>query len=1207
MNQDLERAADLNGDLKSDDTLVRVDLESDGFWCGLVLDCELPVDYECIGAVSVAPGFVFKWVDDRVVATPEVLGRAIDEFLAELKQKHREDAKNPFLQALISHVENSRINDGLAQSEVSAQELQSSVLELDARKRTGKGYRLLHRLSPFLEIFKTVLKKCEAFAQVAPFGVAIAFVGARIVLEMALAVEEYLEIVVTAMEGIAEILEIYQKMSTSPDLGARLVRSYQRIITFCYKLSKVLSSSKAKGILPRAILTPLKKETEESLKGLQEEMHINLGISQAASPLFADKDRQARENAQQRALKNDIKRWIMGPSGVDFKGDRRFLDWHNSRNNAVLFYTAQPGSGKSVLASAIIYYLTKAEKKVAYFFYSFSKNSRRYVVDGLRILALQLLTSVGTPSDKLVDLYETESQLSPCLNNLRVTANLVFVSEALGKLTSKANIKAELKTFPKKPNGYYTRTLAKIDARGRMEQQVARRIFLILSSARQAMSIDELVDALAIQHKSQEYSAAHLPKEELIKDLCGPLIVIEQHASESNQSPDPKTCDLGVDESLHKYFVAPSNAHQEIGLDCLTYLMYKRYAKHMDLAFLDNGVPKEHAFLRYAATFWFQHLGDEYIDKPSTIVTTAVQEFISSKNFWNCLRVQSQVVPYLFERYTRQNRGFKMGIKGREWKGDDSFALPLPAWLGDVSPGNLLRDQSLCHFAEEWREVIITQPNGLDQCVSMNHFASSCWLKPLSKTNTVRCVNLAETFGNGILATVQIIGVGFSGKKLWVDVAYQTRHNPADVICRLKQPLFKANSQPQWSHQRLPIEFDMLQWAICPLVDGNIAGELVAWSVDTKSLDLIKVTREHNERIKVSSPITTSGMTSKIDWEILTHQSEKGADVEAFTHVIHISNKKGMSYEASSDKEGSADEGEFSDDDTASERPSDESTVGEETTDESDIESRSDDHKDTDCLIVIQQGHSPHWTKPWTHSPLIWSRIVCAVHPTEPLVAFMYTPAQLEVVDMKEKTERLIKVSDLMNKAENVLASVRAYTRTQDILRRMQSGKHIEKVVIKPHVHDADATFPMWIDMACINQTDAGEKASQTPLMRRIYSQAAAVIIWINDSEEAASNPIRYDLEPEEAYKTFVVTHAELHQDLEFLGLCNPVQRAAVCSDELGRQQYQYFSALSWVPNWDSKSLRRCLGTLSLDHLFNGNELAVLDVVLKYFSSAAVD
>ncbi|KAJ8125497.1 hypothetical protein O1611_g8142 [Lasiodiplodia mahajangana] len=1103
---------------------------------------------------------------------PEALSTAIDEFLAELKQKYKENTENPFLQALInSRVGTLRTENGLSQSEVSAEELHKSILELDARKRTKRSYRLLHRLSPFLEVLKGVLKKCEIFVQAAPFGVAIAFTGARIVLEMALTVEEYLEAVVTAMERIAGILEVYQKLS-SLDLGPRLIRSYKQIITFWYKLSKILSSSKVKGILSRSILTPLKQETEDGLKTLQEDMHINLGITQAAGLMMADKDRQARMDADQKALKTDIRHWIMGENRIDFKGDyetqldlrhedtcnwilqdERFLNWHDSRNNALLWYSAPPGSGKSVLASAVIDYLTKAERKVAYFFYSFSKNDCRRVGQGLRILALQLLAFVGTPSDKLVNLYETETQFSPHLDNIRAMASVVqelitrnddlyividgidecedekemsnvirllvdqptlgtvrwlftsrvseiektmrslqaveihpsqddirediksylsskisckhclrewtdecdnnfliarFVSETLGKLTSEADIEAELTTFPKKLNGYYMRTLAKINTRGQMEQLVARRIFLILSSAHQAVSIDELVDALAIQRGSKDYSASRLPKEELIRDLCGSLIVVEQHTSEPSRSPwvkfchksvkdffqqDPKTEDLGVDESLYKYFVTPFDANEEIGLDCLT------------------TIPKEHAFLRYAATFWFQHLGDDSIETPSAAAEQAVREFISSKNFWNCLRVQSRVVPYLFGRFTRHKRSFRMTIRGREWKGEDSFAVPLPTWLGDHSGEDLLRDQSLCHFAEEWREVIITHPSGLDQCVPTKPFANSCWLKSLAKNNTVKSVNLAEVLGGDVLTSSRLLGVGFSGKKLCVDVAYQTKNGPTDTIYHLRYPLFKTNSQPQKSYQRLPMDSDSSEWAIFPIEKDDTASELVAWSVDPWSLDLKKTSRECSERIKPPSlPIDATRAVSKARWEMLAHYSETSHEAKEAVCVIHVSRNSSRLMRASygdddcdsdsddgdgnknphkssgaeSDTEGSDNEEEgFSDDDTSSEKSSDESIVGETTTDESDLDSNSGGQDDTDCLILIPKNHPPFWTKPWTHPSLLWSRIVCAVHPTRPLLVFMRTPTRLDVVDLEKRTEISIEVSGLTSEQEDILAS----------------------------------------------------------------------------------------------------------------------------------------------------------------------------------------
>lgn len=311
-----------------------------------------------------------------------------------------------------------------------------------------------------------------------------------------------------------------------------------------------------------------------------------------------------------------------------------------------------------------------------------------------------------------------------------------------------------------------------------------------------------------------------------------------------------------------------------------------------------------------------------------------------------------------------------------------------------------------------------------------------------------------------------------------------------------------------------------------------------------------------------------------------------------------------------------------------------------------------------------------------------------------------------------------------------------------------------------PQLWRDGSRLPMWIDMACINQADASEKAFQIPLMRRIYSQSELVLIWINESnsmlryafhylqrlckaqtedgtgelsklfdpigwdalkcllecewfsrrwvvqeaaipknaaflcgslvmpmedlfagidvasralvaqpreikklkfatlgavrpievlkdlrftlangknpsllwllenlrnthatvahdqiygllglcspEEAGGNPIRYDLEAHEVYKTAVETHARLYNDLEFLGLCTPVQRE-------GDDRDQSFKGPSWVPDWHSPQLRRCLGFAKTDgevHSFNapgsmtpkfaikGNDMEVLGVLV---------
>lgn len=42
-----------------------------------------------------------------------------------------------------------------------------------------------------------------------------------------------------------------------------------------------------------------------------------------------------------------------------------------------------------------------------------------------------------------------------------------------------------------------------------------------------------------------------------------------------------------------------------------------------------------------------------------------------------------------------------------------------------------------------------------------------------------------------------------------------------------------------------------------------------------------------------------------------------------------------------------------------------------------------------------------------------------------------------------------------------------------------------------------DSFLNLWIDAICINQHDLAEKARQIPLMTRIYSTAARVLVWL--------------------------------------------------------------------------------------------------------------
>lgn len=76
--------------------------------------------------------------------------------------------------------------------------------------------------------------------------------------------------------------------------------------------------------------------------------------------------------------------------------------------------------------------------------------------------------------------------------------------------------------------------------------------------------------------------------------------------------------------------------------------------------------------------------------------------------------------------------------------------------------------------------------------------------------------------------------------------------------------------------------------------------------------------------------------------------------------------------------------------------------------------------------------------------------------------------------------------------------------------RKVSISKNLESLLLTllchdsttlPLLYDTGSRLPLWIDMSCINQTDADEKASQIPLMRRIYSQARLVLIWLHESD----------------------------------------------------------------------------------------------------------
>lgn len=355
--------------------------------------------------------------------TGDPFSQAIDQFLAELEKGA--DVKNPFVNEIraAQQLLAATTHDGEQPSKAAATDLKDFVQGLEAQKRTHSVRRALQRLTPFIEILSKLMGMCEHILQAAPFGVSIAFTGARIVLGLAVQASNCLESVVDAIEEIGINLKCYERFADafrkSADIQELLVSSYKRIIKFWFNVSRILSASRFKSAM-KSLLTPIDKEATVALNGLKRDAERVSILAQATTA-------QQRERERETTRRERIIRWITNDSNLDIRvnlrdaaerhqegtcqwllDDQRFKSWCESRVNAVLWYHANPGSGKTVLAAAVVEHLKKQGQNVAYFFYSFNSPSRKQGISGLRSLALQLFHLVNFVPQTLQDRFDFE-------------------------------------------------------------------------------------------------------------------------------------------------------------------------------------------------------------------------------------------------------------------------------------------------------------------------------------------------------------------------------------------------------------------------------------------------------------------------------------------------------------------------------------------------------------------------------------------------------------------------------------------------------------------------------------------------------------------------------------------------------------------------------------------------------------------------------
>lgn len=636
-----------------------------------------------------------------------------------------------------------------------------------------------------------------------------------------------------------------------------------------------------------------------------------------------------------------------------------------------------------------------------------------------------------------------------------------------------------------------------------------RRTFSFLIAAAQSISLDEMRNVLAVTSYAKDHDSRRVPFTKDIENLCSPLITFgKPREGDGDDNPLLKLChktvedfllqspddlDLDPTSKLRKYFVTYNQANEAIAMDCLTYLQYKRYENSaLEVgAILSKPIAKDHAFLPYAATFWAQHcdaIGPSAVKE----VGQAVLKFLQGPTLRTCLEIQAYVGPYLFSRYVdRKDRAsYQMCIKGSRVRDNDSFGVPLPQWLDMLSSQGWTVDRSMCHFIGEWREVLMSHPDGLASCLPLREFEPACHLSPL-KGHNINVAHLEEHYKhlgsvtNVDSKNVQLLGVAFRGKTLWVDMLfYRSRGN----FQRLQIPLFaKKKSTLQSDHEVLLPEEGLRNWTMRIANRAANVDTLEAWRLDPQSLSLrcISVDTSKQRKVPLAFAKENDGRR-KGSWEVQsTERFEADAVRSGSMQVVHVTWKSSkrvsdtnlrLALEEEDDDDSNTSSSESEEDDmgepapvspesaseSSSDDDSDDDSVTESTTSHSretetvdeisytDSDSGTDEGHITDCLIMTACDGDPSW-HPWSGAHQVWSRIGCAVHPKLPLLVVSHTARQVEVINTSTRTQKTKHLPDVSDLQDAPLASLRGMNPMNSLPQRQLLTEHVKNSA-SPHV-----------------------------------------------------------------------------------------------------------------------------------------------------------
>ncbi|KAK3990824.1 hypothetical protein QBC44DRAFT_368800 [Cladorrhinum sp. PSN332] len=637
-------------------------------------------------------------------------------------------------------------------------------------------------------------------------------------------------------------------------------------------------------------------------------------------------------------------------------------------------------------------------------------------------------------------------------------------------LTCEEDIHEEMTTWPKGLTGCYLRSLEGLKSRSTREQEFARhvslpvdvtvfaselltntkhrRTILILVTTMQPLSLNELRDALAVRFDSTDYATTRLPSPSLIQELCGsfisldrsvrgrsgnPIVKLSHKSVQDLFSSDPN--EVGVVEHLQKYFVSREDGSREMARICLAYLQYQRYSSPSGLPD-DFETNPEHAFLRYAAVFWFQHLND--LEKPTPKIREEVRAFLQTPFVWNCVRVQSRVARHLFTRYVRSpSRGYNIRLQGSGWGIVDHIPTTIPVWMDedDESGDRELVREFHC-FMLEWSEALASGRDALLQCPMRTSGAEAFPGRSKFLDKCIKRANIGPQLSlHGRELMVERI---FTDKGVFkARLFHRTTNAPGDIIWAVIAP-FSKQPGPSGS---FALPDTMLSHTFGHLHQGSAPSLTGAFGFDLGKPEAIIVTKEGSRTFtppqdveKIVSQSNTSNhwciaalvrrpAGNSCEGVVALHLGLVLHQPQVQELVKEVDDSSSLDSESDEDEYDEEEEEEEDEDEEEEEEEPDSGSAENSSRTESSSEESSPDNESCDSprnmLVILTQKGNPIWI-PQCSASAVRTQLTGAFHPTKDIFAWILNSRELCLTDTSTGTVRKHTLPEAPNESSSV-------------------------------------------------------------------------------------------------------------------------------------------------------------------------------------------